>query len=54
MDSFFWLKTVGNTTPWFYLFLGLFGAQIFAQCTTRRREPFSLECLILQRDLGKE
>ena len=41
------------TTPWFYLFLGLFWGQIFAQCTTRRREPFSLECLILQRDLGE-
>ena len=41
------------TAPWFYLFLGFFGGQIFAQCTTRRREPFSLECLILQRDLGE-
>ena len=41
------------TTVWFYLFLGFSGGQIFAQCTTRRREPFSLECLILQRDLGE-
>ena len=47
--------TVLVPTPsvWFYLFLGFFGGQIFAQCTTRRREPFSLECLILQRDLGE-
>ena len=44
------LSVVIATTPWFYLFLGFFGGQIFAQCTTRRREPFSLECLILQRD----
>ena len=42
-----------RTTVSFYLFLGFFGGQIFAQCTTRRREPFSLECLILQRDLGE-
>ena len=41
------------TTPFFYLFLGNVVGQIFAQCTTRRREPFSLKCLILQRDLGE-
>ena len=57
MSQIILLGKQGGRLPelcWFYLVLvGFFVGQIFAQCTTCRREPFSLKCLILQRDLGE-